>query len=176
MPSDHPLAPRLRGLALAAVLAVAPAGLAMAQGQGPGTQAAAAQSPRPALAAQQERARACDADAAGRNLSGGPRQRFVNACLSGTLGAGATMAPVGQGLGAAQGAAQEASQGGGSPYETEAAARRGCGADAVVWANPDGLVFHASGMRSYGQTRPGNYMCRRAAERAGFRLVGSGGG
>ena len=161
-------------MALAMLLLVlGPAAMVRAQGAAgqPGTSLGAAPgaapgmtaSPtpaEPALTAQQARMRACNADAATRNLSGDPRQRFMNACLSGTLGVGAT------------GGAADAAQGGGGPFGTEAEARRGCGPDAVVWANQESQVFHAAGTQFHGRTQQGSYMCQRAAERAGYRVAG----
>ena len=121
-----------------------------------------AAAPAPALTAQQERMKACNADAASRNLSGEPRQRFMNSCLSGNTATGAS-------------AAAPAAANGSGRFASEASAKRTCGGDAVVWANPGSQIFHATGTQFYGKTADGGFMCRAAAEKAGYRLAGSKG-
>ncbi|MDO9707319.1 PsiF family protein [Paracraurococcus lichenis] len=115
---------------------------------------------QPALTAQQERMKTCQAEATTRNLSGEARQRYVNGCLSGNAATGANAAP--------------APAGNGGRFASEAEAKRTCGGDAVVWANPDSKVFHAAGTQFYGKTQQGGYMCRPAAEKAGFRAAAAG--
>jgi hypothetical protein len=114
---------------------------------------------QPPMTAQQERMESCNADAAAKNLSGDPRQRFMSSCLSGNTAAGASAAaPV---------AADSSGR-----FASEATAKRACGGDPVVWANPGSQIFHASGTQFYGKTQDGGYMCRAAAEKAGFKLSG----
>ena len=117
---------------------------------------------QPQLTAQQERMKACNADAAAKNLSGDPRQRFMSSCLSGNTATGASAAaPV---------AADSSGR-----FASEASAKRACGGDPVVWANPGSQIFHASGTQFYGKTADGGYMCRAAAEKAGYKLAGGKG-
>jgi len=125
------------------------------------TSAAPAPAPSP-QAAQQEKMKTCNADAAARNLSGEPRQKFMSSCLSGSTAAGASAA------------APVAADSNGR-FASEATAKRSCGADAVVWANPGSQIFHASGTQFYGKTQDGGYMCRGAAEKAGFKPSGGKG-
>jgi hypothetical protein len=114
---------------------------------------------QPQLTAQQERMKTCNADAAARNLSGEARQRFMNSCLSGSTTAGGTSA------------APMATDSSGR-FASEAQAKRACAGDTVVWANPDSQVFHAAGTQFYGKTQQGGYMCRAAAEKAGYKQAG----
>jgi hypothetical protein len=117
---------------------------------------------QPQLTAQQERMKSCNADAAARNLNGEARQRFMNSCLSGNAATGASAAaPV---------AADSSGR-----FASEAAAKRACGGDPVVWANPGSQIFHASGTQFYGKTAEGGFMCRAAAEKAGYKLAGGKG-
>jgi len=123
---------------------------------------AAATPAKPQLTAQQERMKSCNADAAAKNLSGDPRQRFMSSCLSDSTATGASAAaPV----------ATDSS----GRFASEAAAKRACGGDPVVWANPGSQIFHASGTQFYGKTQDGGYMCRAAAEKAGYKLAGGKG-
>lgn len=111
---------------------------------------------------QQERMKSCNAEAATKNLGGEPRQRFMSSCLSGNTAAGASAAtPV---------AADSSGR-----FASEASAKRACGGDPVVWANPDSQIFHASGTQFYGKTADGGYMCRAAAQKAGYKLAGGKG-
>ena len=121
----------------------------------------AAPAPAPQTA-QQEKMKTCNADAAARNLSGEPRQKFMSSCLSGSTVAGAS---------AAAPAAADSS----GRFASEATAKRACGGDPVVWANPGSQIFHASGTQFYGKTQDGGYMCRGAAEKAGFKPSGGKG-
>lgn len=113
----------------------------------------------PALTAQQDRMKTCNADAAAKNLSGEPRQRFMSSCLAGDTATGAS---------AAAPAVADSS----GRFASEASAKRACGGDPVVWANPGSQIFHASGTQFYGKTAEGGYMCRAAAEKAGYKLAG----
>lgn len=111
--------------------------------------------------AQQDRQRACEQEATGRSLAGAARQSFLTACVAGTTGASAT-APSGTG--------------GEGRFASEAQAKRACAGAAVVWANPDSRVFHPEGSQFYGKTQQGGYMCRPAAEKAGYRIASGGRG
>jgi hypothetical protein len=120
---------------------------------------AAAAPAQPQMTAQQERMKSCNAEAATKNLSGEPRQRFMSSCLSGNTAAGASAA------------APMAAESNGR-FASEAAAKRSCGGDPVVWANPGSQIFHASGTQFYGKTQDGGFMCRAAAEKAGYKPAG----
>ena len=123
---------------------------------------AAAAPAQPPLTAQQDRMKSCNGEAATKNLSGEPRQRFMSSCLSGNTAAGAS--------GAAPVAADSSGR-----FASEASAKRACAGDPVVWANPGSQIFHASGTQFYGKTADGGYMCRAAAEKAGYKLAGGKG-
>ena len=123
---------------------------------------AAAAPAQPPLTAQQERMKSCNADAAAKNLSGDPRQRFMSSCLSGNTATGRL------GRRAGRGRQQR-------PLRLRGPAKRACGGDPVVWANPGSQIFHASGTQFYGKTADGGYMCRAAAEKAGYKLAGGKG-
>jgi len=54
-------------------------------------------------------------------------------------------------------------------FDTEETAQAHCPTDQVVWLNPRSGIYHLKGMRWYGNTRQGAYVCRRAADVAGDR-------
>jgi hypothetical protein len=49
-----------------------------------------------------------------------------------------------------------------------------CPADTVVWVNTRSGVYHMPGMTWFGHTRQGEYMCRKAADQAGYRATKNG--
>lgn len=56
------------------------------------------------------------------------------------------------------------------PATTPAASSpQSCAGDTVVWVNLRSRIYHEPGSRWYGHTRRGEYMCRRAADAAGYR-------
>ena len=58
---------------------------------------------------------------------------------------------------------------GAGQFQSESAAKQACGADAVVWANTSGSkAWHVSGDKYYGHTKRGAFMCRQAAQQAGY--------
>lgn len=59
-------------------------------------------------------------------------------------------------------------------FETEAAARKYCLRDVVVWLNTNSGVYHEKGMRWYGRTKRGAYVCKREADAAGDRDTRNG--
>src|SRR5260370_35401444 len=54
-------------------------------------------------------------------------------------------------------------------FDTEVAAQRHCPSDVVVWLNTKTGIYHEKGMRWYGRTKEGAYVCRREANAAGYR-------
>jgi hypothetical protein len=59
-------------------------------------------------------------------------------------------------------------------YTTQSEAVRGCHGDEVVWLNTRTSVYHEKGMRWYGRTKEGAYVCRSAADAAGDRDTRNG--
>jgi hypothetical protein len=59
-------------------------------------------------------------------------------------------------------------------FDTEAAAQRHCPSDVIVWLNTKTGIFHEKGMRWYGRTREGAYVCRREALADGDRDTRNG--
>ncbi len=59
-------------------------------------------------------------------------------------------------------------------FATEAAARRSCPSDTVVWANSSSKTLHMSGDRYYGKTKRGAFMCERQAMQDGYHVAGRG--
>jgi hypothetical protein len=46
-------------------------------------------------------------------------------------------------------------------FDSEAAAQAHCPKDEVVWLNIPSGIYHEKGMRWYGRTKDGTYVCRR---------------
>ena len=59
-------------------------------------------------------------------------------------------------------------------FENESAAQRHCPRDIVVWLNTNSGIYHEKGMRWYGNTKAGAYVCRREADAAGDRDTRNG--
>jgi hypothetical protein len=59
-------------------------------------------------------------------------------------------------------------------FNTEAAAQAHCPRDEVVWLNTRTGIYHEKGMRWYGRTKSGAYVCRREANAAGDRDTRNG--
>lgn len=59
-------------------------------------------------------------------------------------------------------------------FSSEAAAQRHCPGDQVVWLNIPSGIYHLKGMRWYGRTENGAYVCRREADAAGYRETRNG--
>ena len=59
-------------------------------------------------------------------------------------------------------------------FGEEDAAQRHCPADQVVWLNLPTGIYHEKGMRWYGRTRHGAYVCRKEADAAGYRDTRNG--
>ena len=59
-------------------------------------------------------------------------------------------------------------------FESEAAAQKHCPRDVVVWLNTASGIYHEKGMRWYGNTKAGAYVCRKEADVAGDRDTRNG--
>ncbi|HEY0383013.1 MAG TPA: hypothetical protein VGC72_12525 [Candidatus Elarobacter sp.] len=59
-------------------------------------------------------------------------------------------------------------------FATEGAAQAHCPRDVVVWLNTNSGIYHEKGMRWYGNTKSGAYVCRREADAAGDRDTRNG--
>ena len=59
-------------------------------------------------------------------------------------------------------------------YATEVAAQRHCPRDTVVWLNTNSGIYHEKGMRWYGNTKSGAYVCKGEADAAGDRDTRNG--
>ena len=59
-------------------------------------------------------------------------------------------------------------------YDSEAAAQAHCPSDTVVWLNTNSNIYHEKGMRWYGRTKYGAYVCRKEAAGAGDRDTRNG--
>lgn len=59
-------------------------------------------------------------------------------------------------------------------FQTEAAAHAHCPADIVVWLNTPSGIYHFKGMRWYGNTIHGAYVCEKEADAAGDRATRNG--
>jgi hypothetical protein len=59
-------------------------------------------------------------------------------------------------------------------FDTEAAAQKHCPKDEVVWLNTRTGIYHEKGMRWYGNTKEGAYVCRKEADAAGDRDTRNG--
>ena len=52
-------------------------------------------------------------------------------------------------------------------FDSEGAAQQHCPKDTVVWLNTNSGIYHEKGMRWYGRTREGAYVCKAEANAAG---------
>ena len=59
-------------------------------------------------------------------------------------------------------------------FASEAAAQQHCPKDEVVWLNTKSGIYHEKGMRWYGHTNQGAYVCRKEADAAGDRDTRNG--
>jgi hypothetical protein len=59
-------------------------------------------------------------------------------------------------------------------FDSEAAAHAHCPRDVVVWLNTSSGVYHEKGMRWYGRTKHGAYVCKKEADAAGDRDTRNG--
>lgn len=59
-------------------------------------------------------------------------------------------------------------------FTMEAAAQAHCPKDEVVWLNTNSGIYHEKGMRWYGRTKHGAFVCRKEADTAGDRNTRNG--
>jgi hypothetical protein len=59
-------------------------------------------------------------------------------------------------------------------FATEGAAQVHCPKDEVVWLNTSSGIYHEKGMRWYGKTKHGAYVCKKEADAAGDRDTRNG--
>lgn len=59
-------------------------------------------------------------------------------------------------------------------FTSEASAQTHCPADEVVWLNIASGIYQQKGMRWYGRTRHGAFVCRKEADAAGDRNTRNG--
>jgi hypothetical protein len=59
-------------------------------------------------------------------------------------------------------------------FQFEAQAKQHCPTDTVVWLNIPTRVYHFKGMRWYGNTKSGAYVCRKEADAEGDRATRNG--
>jgi len=59
-------------------------------------------------------------------------------------------------------------------FASEAAAQVHCPSDVVVWIDTKSGIYHEKGMRWYGRTRQGAFVCRKEAHAAGDRDTRNG--
>jgi len=59
-------------------------------------------------------------------------------------------------------------------FASESAAQAHCPRDQVVWLNTNSGIYHEKGMRWYGNTKAGAYVCRKEADAAGDRDTRNG--
>lgn len=59
-------------------------------------------------------------------------------------------------------------------FSSEAVAQAHCPRDTVVWLNTNSGIYHEKGMRWYGNTKAGAYVCKSEADGAGDRDTRNG--
>jgi hypothetical protein len=59
-------------------------------------------------------------------------------------------------------------------FNTEADAQKHCPKDVVVWVNLPTSIYHFKGMRWYGNTNHGAYVCEKEGDQAGYRATRNG--
>ena len=59
-------------------------------------------------------------------------------------------------------------------FTKEADARQHCPADTIVWVNGPTGIYHFKGMRWYGNTNRGAYICKKEGDQAGYRATRNG--
>jgi hypothetical protein len=59
-------------------------------------------------------------------------------------------------------------------FNIETEAQKHCPADVVVWVNTPSGIYHFKGMRWYGNTNHGAYVCQKEGDQAGYRGTKNG--
>jgi hypothetical protein len=59
-------------------------------------------------------------------------------------------------------------------FPTETEAQKHCPVDIVVWVNTPTGIYHLKGMRWYGKTKNGAYICQKDGDAAGYRATLNG--
>jgi hypothetical protein len=59
-------------------------------------------------------------------------------------------------------------------FAVETEAQKYCPADVVVWVNTPTGIYHLKGMRWYGNTNHGAYVCQKEGDQAGYRATKNG--
>ena len=59
-------------------------------------------------------------------------------------------------------------------FDSEAAAQAHCPSDVIVWLNTNSGIYHEKGMRWYGRTKHGAFVCRKEADADGDRDTRNG--
>ena len=59
-------------------------------------------------------------------------------------------------------------------FSAEQQAQQHCPKDTVVWLNIPSGIYHMKGMRWYGATKNGAYVCQHEADKAGDRKTRNG--
>jgi hypothetical protein len=59
-------------------------------------------------------------------------------------------------------------------FGNEVDAQKHCPTDTVVWVNTPSGIYHFKGMRWYGNTNRGAYVCKKEGDQAGFRATRNG--
>lgn len=59
-------------------------------------------------------------------------------------------------------------------FTAETEAQQHCPADTVVWVNTPTGIYHFKGMRWYGATIRGAYVCQKEGDQAGYRATRNG--
>lgn len=65
-------------------------------------------------------------------------------------------------------------EGGVQLFAVETEAQKHCPSDVVVWVNTPTAIYHLKGMRWYGNTNRGAYVCRKEGDQAGYRATKNG--
>ena len=59
-------------------------------------------------------------------------------------------------------------------FVTEVEAQKHCPTDTVVWVSTPTGIYHFRGMRWYGNTNHGAYVCQKEGDQSGFRATRNG--
>lgn len=59
-------------------------------------------------------------------------------------------------------------------FTVETEAQQRCPSDTVVWINTPTGIYHFKGMRWYGNTNHGAYVCKKEGDEAGYRATKNG--